>query len=58
MYLYIWAFQLALVVKNLLGNAGDTGDMGSNPESGRSPGGGNGNPLQWEFSSSLAWRIP
>ena len=28
-------------------NAGDTGDMGSIPESGRSPGGGNGNPLQY-----------
>ena len=27
-------------------NAGDAGDVGSIPESGRSPGGGNGNPLQ------------
>ena len=27
-------------------NVGDAGDMGSIPESGRSPGGGNGNPLQ------------
>ena len=27
-------------------NAGDTGDAGSIPESGRSPGGGHGNPLQ------------
>ena len=26
--------------------AGDTGDVGSIPGSGRSPGGGNGNPLQ------------
>ena len=28
-------------------NAGDTGDLGSIPGSGRSPGGGNGNPLQY-----------
>ena len=28
-------------------NAGDTGEVGSIPESGRSPGGGNGNPLQY-----------
>ena len=35
------------VVKNLPANAGDAGDMGSIPESGRSPGVGNGNPLQY-----------
>ena len=35
------------VVKNLPANAGDTGDVGSIPGSGRSPGGGNGNPLQY-----------
>ena len=28
-------------------SAGDTGDAGSIPGSGRSPGGGNGNPLQY-----------
>ena len=28
-------------------NAGDTGDAGSLPGLGRSPGGGNGNPLQY-----------
>ena len=28
-------------------NAGDTRDMGSIPGLGRSPGGGNGNPLQY-----------
>ena len=33
------------VVKNPPVNAGDTGDAGSIPESGRSPGGGNGNSL-------------
>ena len=34
------------VVKNLPANAGDIRDMGSIPESERSPGEGNGNPLQ------------
>ena len=38
---------LALVVKNLPTNAGDTRDAGLIPWSGRSPGGGNGNPLQY-----------
>ena len=33
------------VVKNLPANSGDTGDLGSIPEKGRSPRGGNGNPL-------------
>ena len=36
-----------LVVKNLLANSGDIRDMGLIPESGISPGGGNGNPLQY-----------
>ena len=35
------------VIKNLPVNAGDTGDLGSIPGSGRSPGVGNGNPLQY-----------
>jgi len=30
-------------------NAGDMGGVGSVPGSGRSPGGGNGNPLQYSF---------
>ena len=34
------------VVKNPPANAGDTGDVGSICGSGRSLGGGNGNPLQ------------
>ena len=33
--------------KNLPANTGDAGDMGSVPGSGRSPGEGNGNPLQY-----------
>ena len=35
------------VVQNLLVNAGDTGDASWIPGSGRSPLGGNGNPLQY-----------
>ena len=38
--------QVALAVKNLPASAGDAGDVGSTPVSGRSPGGGHGNPLQ------------
>ena len=34
------------MVKNLPANTGDAGDLGSIPGSGRSSGGGNGNPLQ------------
>ena len=34
------------VVKNSPANAGDTKDVGLIPGSGRSPGGGNSNPLQ------------
>ena len=41
-----WASQEMLVVKNPLANAGDTRDMSSISGLGRSPGGGNGNPLQ------------
>ena len=35
------------MVENLPANAGDAGDMGSVPGSGRSPREGNGNPLQY-----------
>ena len=35
------------MVQNSPANAGDTEDVGSIPGSGRSPGGGNGNPLQY-----------
>ena len=41
------ASQEILVVKNLSANAGDVRDMGSIPRLGRSPGEGNGNPLQY-----------
>ena len=39
------ASQVVLVVKNLPADAGDIRDMGSIPGSGRSVGGGHGNPL-------------
>ena len=42
-----WASQVALVVKNLAANAGAISDWGSIPGSGRSPGQGHGNPLQY-----------
>ena len=38
--------QVALVIKNLPANAGDTRDMGSIPESGKSPGDRHSNPFQ------------
>ena len=42
----VLASQVVLVVKNPPANAGDTRDMGSTLGSGRSPGKGNGTPLQ------------
>ena len=47
------ASQGALVVKNLLANAGDLKDMGSTPGLGRSPGRGEGNPLQYSYLENL-----
>ena len=38
-------FPGSAVVKNPPAKAGDVRDLGSTPGSGRSPGGGNGNPL-------------
>ena len=47
----IWyeAFPGSAVAKNPLANAGDPRDSGSIPELGRSPGGGNGNPLLYSY---------
>ena len=45
--------QVVLVVKNPPVNVGDSRDTGSIPGLGRSPGGGNSNPL-----SIIAWKIP
>ena len=50
---YISAYQVALVVKNPLANAGDIRDTGSIPGSGRFPGGGHGNPLQYSYLENL-----
>ena len=41
------ASQVLLVVKNPPANTGDTRDVVSTPGSGRSPGEGHGNPLQY-----------
>ena len=46
--------QVVVVVKNLPANAGATGDGGSIPGCRRSPGGGNGNLLQFAWKAS--WR--
>ena len=55
------ASQVAQLVKNLPAEAGVTRDAGWIPGSGRSPGGGNGNPLQCScLESSMdrgAWRV-
>ena len=54
------ASQVALVVKNPFANTGNIRDTGSIPESGRSPGEGNGTPLQYSCLGSPmdrgAWR--
>ena len=44
--------QVALVVKHPPANAGDIRDVGLIPGSGRSPGGGHGNPLQYSCLES------
>ena len=41
--------QVALVVKKPPANAGDIRDVGLIPGSGRSPGGGHGNPPQYSY---------
>ena len=45
--LLLLCFSGGLVVKHLPTNAGEARDMGSIPGSGRSPGAGNSNPLQY-----------
>ena len=47
LYLSIWASQVVLVVKNPPASAGDVRGADSIPESGRFPGEGHGNPLQY-----------
>ena len=50
------------MVKNLPANSGDSGDEGSVPELGRSPGEGKGNPFQYSclensLDSGAWWAI-
>ena len=56
----MWASQVAPVVKNPPASVGDIKDMGSIPVSGRSPGGGQGSPLQYSHLENLmdrgAWQ--
>ena len=59
-YVHAWqGFPGGTVVNNPPARAGDSGDVGLIPESGRSPGGGNGNPLQYSclenFMKRGAW---
>ena len=55
---HLWASQLTLVVKNLPAKAGDVRHKGSVPGSGRSPGGGHDNPLQYSCLENLMGREP
>ena len=43
----VTGFPGGSVVKILPASAGDIGDLGSIPEVGRTPAGGNGNPVQY-----------
>ena len=60
-YMEIYGFPQWLSGKESACNADATGDAGSIPESGRSPGGGHGNPLQYSFLESrkdrAAWWV-
>ena len=59
-YWVLWVSQVALVVKHWPVSAGDLRDAGLIPGSGRSPGGGHGNPLQYSYLENPmdrgAWR--
>ena len=54
----MWSYQVALVVKKPPVNppAGDVRDAGSIPGPGRSPGEGNGNPLQYPCLENPTYR--
>ena len=56
-----WGFPGGSMVKNPTASAGDAGDSGSIPGSGRSPREGNGNPLQYSRLENPkdrgAWRV-
>ena len=56
-YVYVWGFPGGTVVKKESpANAEDTRDTGSIPGSGRSPGRGNSNPLQYSCLEHLMER--
>ena len=46
------------MVKNLPANTGDAEDLGSITESGRSPGVGNGNSLQYSYLENSWTEVP
>ena len=54
-YIYIWASQVVLVVKNVPSNAGDIRDEGSVPGSGRSPGRGHWPPTPVFLPGKIPW---
>ena len=60
-YYEICASQVVLAVKNPPANAGDARDAGLIPGSGRSPGEGHGNPLQYSCLENpmdrVAWKV-
>ena len=60
-YIHIWASQVLLVVKNPPASSRDVRDVGSIPGSGRSPGGGLGNPPQYSClgnpTNRGAWQV-
>ena len=51
-------FPGGMLVKDLPANAGNAGDPGSVPGSGRPPGGGKGNPLQYSLPKNSMDRGP
>ena len=56
-YTLMMGLPVALVVKILPANAGDRRDAGLIPRSGRSPGGGHGNPLQYSCQENPIDRV-
>ena len=55
-HIHTWASQVALVVQFPPATEGDIRDAGSIPGSGRSPGGGHGNPFQYSCLENLMGR--
>ena len=53
-----WSYLMVLIIKNPPATAGDIRDAGLIPGSGRSPGGGHGNPLQYSCLENPMDREP